>query len=143
MANTYVYAGHPDLTPAELFFFIAVQETSQHVGIDDIEGVVLILSGWPILPTRGKFAGATKGTSVASVMARSLFRFEFKRRVLPTKTLESIKALRIILTRKLSVFVDRAVPGLGWILLARDAFAIVRNTVIKYNSLVKKEDQVP
>ncbi|GEM_PF-5025532 len=58
-------------------------------------------------------------------------------------TLESIKALRIILTRKLSVFVDRAVPGLGWILLARDAFAIVRNTVIKYNSLVKKEDQVP
>ncbi len=58
-------------------------------------------------------------------------------------TLESIKALRIILTRKLSVFVDRAEPGLGWILLARDAFAIVRNTVIKYNSLVKKEDQVP
>ncbi|XHO73646.1 hypothetical protein BCC0238_003143 [Burkholderia gladioli] len=58
-------------------------------------------------------------------------------------TLESIKALRIILTRKLSVFVDRAVPGLGWILLVRDAFAIVRNTVIKYNSLVKKEDQVP
>ncbi len=58
-------------------------------------------------------------------------------------TLESIKALRIILTRKLSVFVDRAVPELGWILLVRDAFAIVRNTVIKYNSLVKKEDQVP
>ncbi len=58
-------------------------------------------------------------------------------------TLESIKALRIILTRKLSVFVDRAVPGLGRILLACDAFAIVRNTVIKYNSLVKKEDQVP
>ncbi len=57
-------------------------------------------------------------------------------------TLESIKFLRIILTRKLSVFVGRAVPGLGWILLAWDAFAIVRNTVIKYNSLVKKEHQV-
>ncbi|WP_218883776.1 STM2901 family protein [Burkholderia guangdongensis] len=142
MANTYMYAGHSDLTPAELFFFIAAQETCEQIGINDIEGVVLVLSGWPILPTRGKFAGATKGTSVASVMARSLFRFQLKRRVLPTLTLESIKSFRIILTRKLSVFVGRAVPGLGWVLLARDAFMIVRNTVVKYNRLAKPEDRV-
>ncbi|ACR29059.1 Hypothetical protein bglu_1g19500 [Burkholderia glumae BGR1] len=142
MTNAYNYLGHPDLTPAELFFFIAAQETCEQVGIDDIEGVILILSGWPLLPTRGKFAGATKGTSVASVMARSVFRFQFKRRVLPTLTLESIKSFRVILTRKLSVFVGRAVPGLGWVLLARDAFMIVRNTVAKYNGMVRPEDRV-
>ncbi|WP_024905769.1 STM2901 family protein [Robbsia andropogonis] len=142
MTNTYNYCGHPDLMPAELFFFIAAQETCQQVGIDDIEGVVLILSGWPLLPTRGKFVGATKGTSVASVMARSVFRFQFKRRVLPTLTVESIKSFRVILTRRLSVFIGRAVPGLGWVLLARDAFMILRNTVARYNRMVGPEDRV-
>lgn len=73
MTNTYNYSGHPDLTPTELFFFIAAQETCEKIGIDDIEGVILVLSGWPLLPTRGKFAGATRGTSVASVMSRSVF----------------------------------------------------------------------
>ncbi|WP_260858850.1 STM2901 family protein [Paraburkholderia sp. BCC1885] len=142
MANTYWYSGHRDLSPVELFFFIAAQETCEQLGIDDIEGVILVLSGWPMLPTRGKFAGATKGTSVASVMSRSLFRFEFRRRLLPTLTLASIKSLRIILTRKLSVFIGRAVPGLGWVLLSRDAFMIVYHTVLKYNRLVKPEDRV-
>nr|WP_232448365.1 hypothetical protein [Burkholderia ubonensis] len=102
----------------------------------------LILAGWLVLPTRQKFGGATKGTSVASVMARSLFRYQLNRNVLPTVTLQSIKSFRIILTRKLSVFVGRAVPGVGWALLARDVFAIVHGTVSKYNSLVKHEDRV-
>ncbi|HDR9028343.1 TPA: hypothetical protein QDB14_002537 [Burkholderia vietnamiensis] len=141
-ANTYSYGGHSGLEPAELFFFIAVAETCDQVGINDVEGVILVLSGWPILPTRQKFAGATKGTSVASVMSRSLFRYEFKRKVLPTLTLQSMKSFRVILTRRLSVFIGRAVPGLGWVLLARDVFEIGSNTVLKYNRMVKPEDQV-
>lgn len=124
------------------FFFVAVEETCARVGIDDVEAVILILAGWPILPTRQKFGGATKGTSVASVMARSIFRYQLNRNVLPTVTLQSIKSFRIILTRKLSVFVGRAVPGVGWALLARDVFAIVHGTVSRYNSLVKREDRV-
>ncbi|RQS59630.1 STM2901 family protein [Burkholderia sp. Bp8986] len=141
-STTYRYGVHSDLTPAELFFFVAVEETCARVGIDDVEAVVLILAGWPVLPTRQKFGGATKGTSVASVMARSIFRYQLNRKVLPTVTLQSIKSFRIILTRKLSVFVGRAVPGAGWALLARDVFGIVHGTVSRYNSLVKPEDKV-
>ncbi|NTX31342.1 hypothetical protein HT746_30235 [Burkholderia pyrrocinia] len=141
-SNTYRYGVHADLAPAELFFFIAVEETCAQVGIDDVEAVILILAGWPVLPTRQKFGGATKGTSVASVMARSVFRYQLDRKILPTVTLQSIKSFRIILTRKLSVFVGRAVPGLGWALLARDVFRIVSGTVSKYNNLVKPEDRV-
>lgn len=141
-SNTYRYGAHADLAPAELFFFIAVEETCVQVGIDDVEAVILILSGWPILPTRQKFGGATKGTSVASVMARSIFRYQLNRKILPTVTLQSIKSFRIILTGKLSVFVGRAVPGLGWALLAHDVFGIVHGTVSRYNRLVKPEDKV-
>lgn len=112
------------------------------MGTDDVEAVILILSGWPLLPTRQKFGGATKGTSVASVVARALFRQKFKYEILPTLTLGSIKSLRIIVTRRLSVFIGRAVPGIGWVLLARDVALAGHNTVVKYNQLVKPEDRI-
>ncbi|MFM0069016.1 STM2901 family protein [Paraburkholderia aspalathi] len=142
MNNKYRYGVHQDLAPAELFFFIAVEQTCEQIGIADVEGVILIFAGWPILPTRQKFAGATKGTSVASVMSRSLFRHEIKRKVLPTLTLKSMKSFRIILTRRLSVFIGRTIPGVGWVLLAHDVFMIGTNTVVKYNRLVKFEDRI-
>ncbi|RQP40096.1 MULTISPECIES: STM2901 family protein [Burkholderia cepacia complex] len=140
--NTYSYLSHQNLTPAELFFFVAADETCKQVGIDDVEAIILILSGLPILPTRAKPLGATKGTSVASVMSRSVFRYELKRKVLPTVTLGSIKRLRVILTHRLAVFVGRTLPGVGWVLLAKDAFCIVRNTISRYNLIAKPEDRV-
>ncbi|WP_175919699.1 STM2901 family protein [Burkholderia pyrrocinia] len=140
--NTYIYQSEQNLTPIELFFQIAADETCKQIGIDDVEAVVLILSGLPILPTRAKPAGTTKGTSVASVMSGSIFRYEFKRKVLPTVTLKSIKRLRVILTHRLSVFVGRTIPGVGWVMLATDAFHIVRITVYRYNQIVKPEDRI-
>ncbi|WP_063532607.1 STM2901 family protein [Burkholderia sp. MSMB1589WGS] len=140
--STYNYLSHQNLTPVELFFFVAADETCKQVGIDDVEAVILIFSGLPILPTRAKPLGATKGTSVASVMSRSVFRYELKRKVLPTVTLQSIKGLRVILTHRLAVFVGRTLPGVGWVLLAKDAFYIVRNTISRYNQLAKPEDRV-
>ena len=86
MSNTYNYGSHKDLEPTELFLFIAVEQTCEQLGVDDVEYVILIFSGLPILPTRAKPLGATKGTSIASVMSRSLFRYELKKKVLPTFT---------------------------------------------------------
>ena len=140
--NTYSYQNAPDLTPSELFFLIAADEICKQIGIDDVEAVVLILSGLPILPTRAKPSGTTRGTSVASVMSRSLFRYEFKRKVLPTVTLNSIKRLRIILTHRLAVFVGRTLPGVGWVMLRTDVFHIVRSTIYRYNRIVKPEDRI-
>ncbi|WP_175687380.1 STM2901 family protein [Burkholderia anthina] len=140
--STYRYQNLHNLNPTELFFLIAADETRKQAGIDDLEAVILILSGLPVLPTRAKPLGATQGTSVASVMSRSIFRYEFKRKVLPTVTLKSIKRLRVILTHRLAVFVGRTIPGVGWVLLAKDAFHIVRNTVYQYNQIVKPEDRI-
>ena len=36
----------------------------------------------------------------------------------------------------------RAVPGIGWVLLARDVAVASHNTVVKYNQLVKPEDRI-
>lgn len=142
MGNLYTYGIHKSLTPVELYCFVAINETCEQLGIADAEAVILILAGFPVLPTRQKPAGATKGTSVASVMSRSIFRYELKRKLLPTVTLNSIKRLKVILTHRLDVFVGRSIPGLGWILLAKDVTEIGYNTTIKYNRLVKPEDRM-
>jgi hypothetical protein len=142
MGNAYNYGRHRNLTPLELFLFIAVGETCDQLGIDDVEAVILILSGLPFLPIRAKPAGATKGTSVASAMSRSLIRYELNNKVLPTFTLNSIKRFRWILTHRLSVFVGRTIPGVGWVLLASDVCHITYHTVRKYNLSVTPEDRV-
>ncbi|MFM0230352.1 STM2901 family protein [Paraburkholderia sediminicola] len=142
MSDTYSYGSHKDLEPTELFLFIAVDQTCEQLGINDVESVILILSGLPILPTRAKPLGATKGTSVASVMSRSLFRYELKKKVLPTFTLRSIKRLRWVLTHKLGVFIGRTLPGVGWILLANDVYQIAYQTVVRYNRMVLPADRV-
>lgn len=96
----------------------------------------------PILPTRAKPLGATKGTSVASVMSRSLFRYELKKKVLPTFTLRSIKRLRWVLTHKLGVFIGRTLPAVGCVLLANDVYQIAYQTVVRYNRMVLPADRV-
>lgn len=119
-----------------------MDQTCEHLGIDDVEYVILILCGLPVLPTRSKPLGATKGTSVASVMSRSLFRYELKKKVLPTFTLGSTKRLRWILTHKLSTFIGRTLPRVGWVLLVNDVSQIGYRTVIRYNGIVSPEDRV-
>ena len=42
MSHVYQYNRHNDLTPPELFLFIAMQETSEQFGIDDVEYLILI-----------------------------------------------------------------------------------------------------
>ncbi len=50
----------------DLYIAILIDETAEQFGITDIIGLTAIITGQPILPTRGKFAGATKNTSIAS-----------------------------------------------------------------------------
>jgi hypothetical protein len=104
--------------------------------------VFLILAGLPLIPTRQKFAGATKGTSLASVLSRTLINYDFKHKILPTITLNSMKSLKILFTRRLSVFVGRAIPGVGWIILGHDVFEIMKKSLEKYNQIVHPQDRI-
>jgi len=137
----YCYNGMAGLSSGELFFWIMVDKTMNQLGVQDIAAVFAILAGQPILSTRGKFTGATKGTSAASVIARRTLNHDLKHRILPTITNGSIKRLRIIFTRNIGTFVGRAVPVVGWIILAKNVTIIGSQTISEYNQRVNNADQ--
>lgn len=143
MSNQYKYGIHDGLTREELFFLIVIDETCKQLGTDDVVGVASVLLGQRFIPTRGKFSGAVRGTSIASVVSRSLLPYELKYRLLPTVTsFKSLFLLRIKFTRSVGAFVGRAIPGVGWVILASDASTIIYRSVISYNGLVKAEDRL-
>ncbi|WP_425342163.1 STM2901 family protein [Jiella mangrovi] len=138
---SYCYNGHSDLTSGELFLWIFVDKALDHLGVDEVAAMVAIAIGQPIVPTRGKFAGATRGTSLASISSRKLLNYEIRTRMLPTITTESAKALRILFTKNIGVFVGRAIPVVGWILLAVDVTIILKATIDAYNVEVTEADK--
>ena len=76
MSNLYYYNNLTNLSPEELFLWVAIDQTLEQLGGEDIAAAAAILSGQPILPTRAKFGGVTKGTSIASVTSRNLIRYK-------------------------------------------------------------------
>ncbi|WP_449182729.1 STM2901 family protein [Trinickia sp. YCB016] len=143
MPNEYRYGIHDGLSREELFLLVAIDETCKQLGVDDVVAVGAILAGQRFIPTRGKFNGAVEGTSVASVVSRRLLPYELEHKILPTVTsFESLFLLRIKFTRSLGVFVGRAIPGVGWVILAADVSTIIYRSVNAYNSLAKPEDRL-
>ncbi|UOB58985.1 hypothetical protein MRS60_19585 [Burkholderia pyrrocinia] len=143
MANTYKYGIHEGLSREELLFLIFIEETGKELGVDDAVGIAMVLLGQRFIPTCGKFANAVKGTSIASVVSRRMLPYELKHRILPTVTsFTSLIMLRIKFTRNIGAFVGRAIPGVGWVILATDVSLITYRTVSAYNSMVKPEDRL-
>lgn len=141
-ANLYIYAEHKNLTPQGLFFCVVVEETVKTLDVEDVVAVIAILAGQPVLPTRGKFGGATKGTSIASTVSRALFDYDFERNILPTLTNKSILTLRFRMVNNLGVFIGRWTPMVGWAITVYDVVKISVLTILHYNQLVKPEDQL-
>jgi len=131
------------LSAGELFFWIMVDKALQQLGVQDVAAMFAIIAGQPILPTRGKFSGATKGTSVVSVVARRTLNYDLKYRILPTITNKSIKNLRVLFTRNIGTFVGRTVPVVGWSILAYDITVIMQRTIQEYNIRVSSADRCP
>ena len=50
--------------------------------------------------------------------------------------------MRVKFTRNLGAFVARAIPGVGWVLLATDVSTILFRSVQSYNGIVKPEDRL-
>jgi len=139
MQNTYRYGLIENLSSAQLFFLIFVDETANEFGISDFSAAAAIVLGVPVIPTRGKFAGSTPGTSIASMGARKL-PLNIKTR-LPTLTWASIRNLKFSYTRHVGAFIARWIPVVGQAVIAYDATKITIRTVKKYNSIVKTEDR--
>ncbi|ATF84801.1 MULTISPECIES: STM2901 family protein [Burkholderia] len=139
--NRYTYDHRQNLSPPEVFVWIALNETRKQLGLDDLASAAAILLGQNDVPVSGKVGGAVEGTSVASLAARKLLPFRLARR-LPTLTKGGALGVRIAMTRSAGAFVGRAVPVVGTVLLARDVFLIMERSVSTYNHIVKPEDRV-
>ena len=139
--HRYTYGIHQNLTAADLFAYVALDETRKQLGFDDLAAASAVLLGQADVPVPGKLAGATVGTSIASLTARTLLPFKVRVR-LPMITKIGLSGVRVAFTRNLGAFVGRAIPVIGEIFLARDAFMIMRNTVVTYNRLAQPADRV-
>jgi hypothetical protein len=100
---------------------------SAQLGLDDLAAAGAAVSGFNILKTRGKFAGATPGTSIASRGASAVFgqtRLPFR---VPTAVGNPLTLkMRIRATSSVARVVGRGIPFVGWGLLVYDAFKILQ-----------------
>lgn len=139
--GTYFYSDTSNLSAGELFFWIMIDETSEYFGIKDIAAVTAIYSGSNTLTVTGKFAGATPVTSVASLLSRKLFRATMMPIRLPTWVGFPPNVKRIM-TYKLSTFIGRSLPVVGWVIIASDIVIITFRAVSKYNTLAHPADRL-
>lgn len=139
--ETYFYDGSSNLSAGELFFWVMVDESLDHFGIADIAAVTAIYLGSNNITVAGKLAGATPGTSVASIYSRRLFRGRMMPIKLPTWIGYPPNAKRIM-TEKLGTFVGRTIPLAGWVILAVDVTTITFKAVNKYNTIAHPSDQL-
>jgi hypothetical protein len=140
--NRYSFGIHKNLRAVDLFTYVALDETAKQFGISDLTAAAAVLFGQADIPVSGKLAGATVGTSVASLTARRILPFRVSMR-LPMITSVGLKGVRIAFTRNLGAFVGRMIPVVGEIFLAVDAIQIMRHTLTAYNRLVRPEDRLP
>ncbi|HEI9781958.1 TPA: hypothetical protein SLN38_001365 [Serratia marcescens] len=141
--GTYFYKGYSNLTPQQLFWLVWVDAFSQHASLE-ISSSAMILSGYPVLPTRGKPIGTTKGTSVASVVSRKLLpdvRLP-PGVVIPTLVGRSLKDLHVSYTNKVRTAVGRNIPWIGYAMAAYTVHTISRDVKETYNRIVRPEHKI-
>lgn len=142
MSYTYAFGIHEQLEPQELFFLVFVDTAARHFGVEDVTALGAIIAGYSMLPTREKFAGATKGTSIASVVSRKALPFELKYKILPTITWKSMLQLKVLFVKNIGTFAGRSIPVIGVVMLAYDAYRISTESVRAYNAIAKEDDRI-
>jgi len=112
--------------------------------VQDIVAVANIILGNNNIDVPGKPLTSKPGTLVVSLFFRRHMSYKFRRRILPTLTLKSfsLRGLKIFWVNNLGAFVGRAVPVVGWVILANDVAQISFRTVHRYNMIVRPEDKI-
>ncbi|URQ61365.1 hypothetical protein LQ939_03125 [Pantoea alhagi] len=143
--GTYFYAGRSNLSASELLFMIFCENVADQHGVQDFGAIISIVTGLNILSTRGKFANATPGTSLASRGARKVFGnapFPWGLELPSVVGGYPPHRLKILMTHKIGTFVGRAIPIVGWVILASDVSVITFQTIKKYNYLARGGDKI-
>ncbi|WP_034942984.1 STM2901 family protein [Erwinia oleae] len=140
--GTYFYKGISNLSPYELLFWVFVTNVEKQLGVQDLAAITALLLGDNSIDVPGKPMTATPGTSYASVFFRRWLNIRLKRNILPTLTKKSIQHFKFRMVNNLGVFVGRAVPVVGWVVLAKDVSQIVFFTMVEYNRIVSYEHKI-
>jgi hypothetical protein len=109
----------------------ALDCAASYYGLGFLTGAGAAAAGANVVTTGGKFAGATPGTSLASIYAGKIFGNAKLPLRLPTLTgFPGIgNGWRVSATESAARFAGRAVPVLGYALMAYDAYEIGSCTV--------------
>ena len=135
--ENWEYNGQYYNSKTDLYFSILLDQAAEQFGIKDILAFGAVLSGQPFLKTRGKFQGATNGTSLAS---KYLSKIPGKSPIpLPTITGTNLSNLRVMFTKNIGRFLGRSIPILGWGVLAYDIGMTFYNAQVEYNRIVGNE----
>lgn len=113
---------------------------ADRLGVQDFGAIIAIITGLNILPTNGKFANAMPGTSLASHGARNLFgnaKFPWELELPSVIAGYPPHRLKILMTHKIITFIGRAIPVVGWVILANDIFVITYQTIREYHFLAR------
>lgn len=145
LGQTYFYAGRPNLSAGELFFMIFCEQVAVQLGVRDFSAIVAVLSGTNVLPTRTKPGGAVRGTSLASRAARRAFgdaTFPWGIKLPSFVGGYPPSTLRIRMVARIGTFTGRAIPVVGWVILASDVSQIAYHSVLEYNRIARGEDKL-
>ncbi|HEN3567642.1 TPA: hypothetical protein U5E39_002905 [Yersinia enterocolitica] len=142
--GTYFYKGMINLSAPELLFWVMIDAVEEQLGVQDMVAVASLILGGNYISVPGKPLTATKGTSPASLFFRKNLRYIFKSRVLPTLTQKSfsLRGIKIFWVNNLGAFVGRAVPVVGWAILANDVAQISIKTATRYNNIARMDDKL-
>nr|WP_237703572.1 hypothetical protein [Erwinia sp. Ejp617] len=111
---------------------VICENTANQLGVQDFGAIVSIVAGLNILPTRTKPRDAIEGTSLASRGSRNVFgtaKFPWGIRLPSVIGGYPPSTLKIKMVAKISAFTGRAIPVVGWIILASDVSQIAYRTV--------------
>lgn len=139
LGGTYFYHGNANVTPQELFWLIFAEGLADHLGVS-IETAATILVGQPILPKRQVLGATGSRTSIASKVARQIFknaRFPGGMRVETAFGMGKIRT-----TNKIGAAVGRAVPFIGWTQAVVILALVARQTRNKYNLIARPEHRI-
>lgn len=143
--NTYFYAGRFNLTASQLLFIIFCENTANQLGVQDFVAITSIVAGLNILPTRVKPRDAIEGTSLASRGSRKILgtaKFPYGIRLPSVIGGYPPSTLKIKMVAKISAFTGRAIPVLGWVIMASDVSQISYRTLIDYNRIARGSDKI-
>jgi len=145
--GTYFYGGLSNLSAGELFFWIMVDVTAEHfTGAKDVIAGAAVYAGSNQITVKGKPGDATPGTSYASQYSRRLLKNIHLPFRLPTFVHSPVPGnqlrIKMLMTHKLATFTGRAIPVVGWVVLAADVAQISYEATVRYNRIASKEDRL-